>query len=34
METGNIIYEELKSDEKILIQWYRENPGRPKNPPS
>lgn len=24
--TENLIYEELKNDEKILIQWYRENP--------
>ena len=23
---GGLLYEELKSDEKILIQWYRENP--------
>lgn len=25
-QTGDLFYEELKSDEKILIQWYRENP--------
>ena len=22
---GGLLYEELKSDEKTLIQWYREN---------
>ena len=25
IETENL-YKELKSDEKILIEWYRENP--------
>lgn len=25
-QTGDLFNEELKSDEKILIQWYRENP--------
>ncbi len=25
-ETECLLYEELKSDEKILLQWYRENP--------
>lgn len=25
-ETGNLLYRELKIDEKILLQWYEENP--------
>lgn len=25
-ETECLLYEELKSDEKTLLQWYRENP--------
>lgn len=25
-ETRDLLYENLESDEKILIQWYRENP--------
>lgn len=25
-EKGNLLHGKLKSDEKILIQWYRENP--------
>lgn len=25
-QSGDIFYEELKSDEKILLQWFRENP--------
>ena len=25
-KTEGLLYEELKNDEKILIQWHRENP--------